>query len=133
MQAKCKCGPKKILSVVAPSKDGYFQIYATYMLHFYPYKHIATNRFASSQANFYHVSMFLALRRSGTNAAYVVCIHIDLRTHFETKRIRIFSFTLGFTKLPLPTCKFIECCHPNWYVGKTDLYTRRSKEHVTFN
>ena len=30
------------------------------MLHFYRYKLIAMNRFASSQANLYHVSMFMA-------------------------------------------------------------------------
>ena len=59
------------------------------MSHFYPYKHIAMNRFASSQANFnfYHVSMVLALRIGGTNTAYAVCIHIGLK-HFGTKGIR---------------------------------------------
>ena len=114
MLAKCNCGSKKILLVDMAGKDGTFQIF---VLNFYPYKRIATNRFV--RANFYHVSIFLGLRRSGTNRAYVVCIHINLTTHFGTKRIRKFSFTLDFAKLPLPTWRCIECFHPNGRVGKT--------------
>ena len=74
-----------------------------YVLHLYRYKHIAMNRFASSQANLYHVIMFLPLPTGGTNTAYAVCIHIDLTTHFGTKRSRKFTFTFGFAKLPLST------------------------------
>jgi len=66
-----------------------------YMLHFYPYKHIAMNRFPSSQANFYHVNLFLASRLGDNNRAYAVCIHIELTTHFGTKRIGNFSFNSG--------------------------------------
>jgi hypothetical protein len=43
-----------------------------FMLNFYLYKQIATNRFASCQGNFYHGSMFLTLLSSDTKRTYVV-------------------------------------------------------------
>ena len=90
-----------------------------YMLHFHPYKHIAMNRFPSSQANFYHVSMCLALRIGGTNRGYAVCIHIDLTTHLGNKRIGKFHLRSVCETLII-NLRFNECCHPDRYVGKTD-------------
>ena len=108
-----------------------------YMLRFYPYKHIAMNRFPSNQANFSHVSMVLVLRLGGNNRTYAVCIHIYLTTHLGNKRIGKFLFTFGFTKPQLSNWDLLNVVIQTGMLvkltNKSMLYTQRFKQHVTSN
>jgi len=108
-----------------------------YMLRFYPYKHIAMNRFPSNQANFSHVSMVLVLRLGGNNRTYAVCIHTYLTTHLGNKRIGKFLFTFGFTKPQLSNWDLLNVVIQTGMLvkltNKSMLYTQRFKQHVTSN